>query len=308
MNFSYLAHKAASALAVILAVSILVFFMIHLVPGDPVDVMLGESASVTDKQAFREALGLNKPVLQQLQVFLAGLLTLDLGNSIQSNMPVSKMLSDAIPATMLLSLSAMAIALIIALPVGIFAAFKANRGPDNFAMLFSMLGMAIPNFLLGPLLVLFFSIWLGLLPVSGYQGMQHLLLPSLTLGFSMAAILSRMIRSSLLDVLSEDYIRTAQAKGAGAFQIAWRHALRNAWLPVITVIGTQFGALLGGAVVTEIIFDWPGLGALMIDSIHKRDYPVVQGCILVVSVFYILVNTTTDILYTALDPRIRYSQ
>jgi peptide/nickel transport system permease protein len=302
----WVAQRLYGALLVMLAVSVSVFFLIHLVPGDPVDVMLGESASVADRQAMTIALGLHLPLHEQLLNYFYNLLSLDLGQSIHSNQPISEILAERLPATFGLAISAMVFALILALPLGVIAAVKKGSYFDRFAMLTAVSGLAIPNFLLGPILVLVFSIWLSLLPVSGYDSWQHYFLPAMTLGFSMAAVLTRMIRSTLLETLGEDYIRTAWAKGLSPGVIVWKHALRNAWLPVVTVIGAQVGALLGGAVVTETIFDWPGIGSLLIESIQKRDYPVLQACVLVISFIYVLVNAATDLVYAWLDPRVRY--
>lgn len=303
----FIVKRLFSAALVTLAVSAVVFFLIHLIPGDPVDVMLGESATVADRQAMRTALGLDMPLYQQLADYYANIFQLDFGKSLHTKNEISSLLAQRIPATAYLSLAALLTALIIALPLGIAAAVFKGRLVDRLSMLLAMSGLSIPNFLLGPLLVLFFSLWLGWLPVSGNDGPQHLILPALTLGLSMAAVLARMVRSSLLETLGEDYVRTAWAKGMQRKTIIWKHAMRNAWLPVITVIGAQMGALLGGAVVTETVFDWPGLGSLMIESIQKRDYPVVQACVLIISVTYVVVNSLTDILYSRLDPRIKMS-
>ena len=303
----FIVKRLFSAALVTLAVSAVVFFLIHLIPGDPVDVMLGESATVADRQAMRTALGLDMPLYQQLADYYANIFQLDFGKSLHTKSEISSLLAQRIPATALLSLAALLTALIIALPLGIAAAVYKGQLVDRLSMFLAMSGLSIPNFLLGPLLVLFFSLWLGWLPVSGNEGPMHLILPALTLGLSMAAVLARMVRSSLLETLGEDYVRTAWAKGMQRKTIIWKHAMRNAWLPVITVIGAQMGALLGGAVVTETVFDWPGLGSLMIESIQKRDYPVVQACVLIISVTYVVVNSLTDILYSRLDPRIKIS-
>ena len=304
MNF--VIRRIFSAVLVTLAVTVVVFLLIHLIPGDPVDVMLGETATVADRQLMRASLGLDQPLPTQLVNYLGGLLQLDFGQSLHSRQPISSLLAERIPSTVQLTLAALLAALLIAIPAGILAAVYKGQLLDRLSMLLALGGLSIPNFLLGPLLVLFFSLWLGWLPVSGNESPRHLLLPALTLGLSMAAILARMIRSSLLETLGEDYVRTAWAKGVHPVDIIWKHAMRNAWLPVTTVIGAQLGALLGGAVVTETVFDWPGLGTLMIDSIQKRDYPVVQACVLVISVAYVLVNSVTDIFYSLLDPRISH--
>ncbi|MGD2119860.1 MAG: ABC transporter permease [Chromatiales bacterium] len=303
-----LLQKLFSALLVAIAVSIVVFLLIHLIPGDPVDVILGESAQAADRSAMRQALGLDKPLLVQLYDYAGQLLSFDLGHSLFSKQAISSILAERFPATILLTLSAMLVAILVAIPLGILSAIRKDRVADRIAMGVSLTGMSVPNFLLGPLLILLFAIWLGWLPVSGSGDFSHLILPAVTLGFSMAAILSRMVRSSLLESLQEDFVRTAHAKGVPPSQVVWRHAMANAWLPVITVLGAQFGALLGGAVVTEIVFDWPGIGSLMIESIQKRDYPVVQACVLIVSLSYVLVNTLTDLVYAMVDPRIRFTQ
>ncbi|MEW8659330.1 MAG: nickel ABC transporter permease [Candidatus Thiodiazotropha endolucinida] len=302
---AFLISRLLSALIVIIGVVCLVFMLIHLVPGDPVDVMLGESAIPADREALRSSLGLDRPITVQLTDFLKGVAVLDLGDSLHTRQPVSKLLASHIPATLELALAALIVTLLTAIPLGILAAVNRGGMGDWGAMGFSMLGLSIPNFWLGPLLILCFSLWLGWTPVSGREDFSSLILPAVTLGTGFAAILARMVRSSLLEVLGEDYVRTARAKGLDETRVIWRHAMRNAWLPVITLLGLQLGALLGGAVVTEVVFDWPGIGSLMIESIQKRDYPVVQGCVLFISLAYVLVNTLTDILYGLIDPRIR---
>jgi peptide/nickel transport system permease protein len=302
---AFLLARLLSALVVILGVVCLVFMLIHLVPGDPVDVMLGESAIPADRQALRSSLGLDRPIVIQLADYLKGVSVLDLGNSLHARQPVTDLLVSRIPATLELAFAALVVTLLIAIPLGIIAAVKRGGIGDWGAMGFSLLGLSIPNFWLGPMLILCFSLWLGWTPVSGREGISSLILPAVTLGTAFAAITARMVRSSLLEVLGEDFIRTARAKGLDETRVIWRHAMRNAWLPVITLLGLQLGALLGGAVVTEVIFDWPGIGSLMIESIQKRDYPVVQGSVLFISLLYVLVNTLTDILYGLIDPRIR---
>ena len=301
----FLISRLISALAAMVGVACLVFLLIHLVPGDPVDVMLGESARPADRVALRASLGLDQSLAKQLGDHFIGIVQLDLGNSLHSKQAVSELLVQRIPATLELAFAALFCALLIAVPLGILAAVKRGKAWDWGAMGFSMLGVSIPNFWLGPMLILCFSLWLGWTPVSGRDGPASLILPAVTLGTAFAAILARMVRSSLLEVLGEDFVRTARAKGLGELQVIWRHAMRNAWLPVVTLLGLQLGALLGGAVVTEVIFDWPGIGSLMIESIQKRDYPVVQGCVLFISLAYVTVNTLTDLAYGIIDPRIR---
>ena len=251
-------------------------------------------------------MGLDLPIGTQYLRFLQALAQGDLGRSLYQQGGVAELVFSRLPATIELTLSAMAVALLIAFPLGILAAVKKNRWADRGALLFSLLGLAMPNFWLGPLLMIVFSIGLGWLPVSGRGGPQHLILPSFTLGMVMAAILIRMIRSSLLEAINEDYIRTARAKGVSERKIWLKHALRNSLLPVITILGLQFGALLAGSIITETIFAWPGIGRLTIQAIQTRDYPLAQGCILVISTSYLVVNLLTDILYRLVDPRVSY--
>lgn len=302
---NYLCSRLLSSFIVIFGVTTMVFLLIHIVPGDPVEVMLGETAQVADRQFLRESLGLHLPLWQQWLEYHKHLMQLDLGHSIHSREPVNRILAERIPATILLALSSLFIAMIIALPAGVVAAVKKGTLWDTGTMAFSVLGVSIPNFCMGPLLILLFSLWLGWFPVSGKESISSLVLPTITLGTALSALLSRMVRASLLEVLSEDYIKAARARGLNSSIIIWRHALLNASLPVITVLGMQFGTLLAGAVITETIFSWPGIGQLTIESIQKRDYPVTQACILLISITYVFVNLLTDILYTCIDPRIR---
>jgi peptide/nickel transport system permease protein len=304
---SFLFSRLLSTAIVVLGVVTIVFLLIHLVPGDPVQAMLGESAQPTDLEALREALGLNQPLFIQWWDYMIGLFQGDLGESLYSKEPIIDILVERFPATLELAIAGLCIAVLIALPLGSIAALRKDTVWDNGSMVFSLLGVSIPNFWLGPLLILFFSMTLGWFPVNGREGPLSLVLPALTLGTALSAILARMVRSTLLEVLNEDYIRTARAKGLRESAVVIHHALRNAALPIITVLGLQLGTLLGGAVITEIIFAWPGIGQLTIDAIHRRDYPVVQACILLISISYVLVNTFTDIVYAWLDPRVRYS-
>jgi len=308
MMLNYLGSRLFEALLVMLGVTTIVFMLIHVVPGDPVEVMLGESAQLADREALREALGLNLPLSTQWLNYVSGLLQLDLGTSLHSKRPVIEILSERIPATSILAGTSILIALIIALPLGVLAAVRKGSFWDTGAMAFSILGVAIPNFWMGPLLILVFSLWLGWLPVSGDDQILSLVLPALTLGTALAAILSRMIRSSLLEVLSEDYIRAANARGLSPTTIILKHGLKNAALPVVTILGLQLGALLAGAVITETVFSWPGIGQLTIESIQKRDYPVVQSCVLLISLTYVFVNLLTDLAYAYLDPRVSLSE
>jgi len=302
---AYLLQRMAGALLVIFGVTAIVFLLIHLIPGDPVEIMLGESASVADREVLRVALGLDQPVLTQFYNYLKGLLQLDLGTSIHFRRPVSELLLERLPATGLLAAATLAVSMTLAFPLGVLAAVRRNTGWDTGAMGFSMLGVSIPNFWLGPILILVFSLWLGWFPVSGRDGFVSVVLPAVTLGTGLAAVLSRMVRSSMLEVLGEDYMRTARAKGLAPHRVILRHGLRNALLPVITLLGLQLGALLAGAVITETVFSWPGVGLLTIESIQSRDYPVLQACVLLISTTYVLVNLLTDIVYAWIDPRIR---
>jgi peptide/nickel transport system permease protein len=302
---SFLVARLSSALVVVLGVACLVFLLIHLVPGDPVEVMLGESARAGDREALRQALGLDKPLLTQLVHYLEALLRLDPGQSLYSQRPITEILAERLPATALLAVVALLVAVAIALPMGVLAALRQNTWWDFGAMGVAMVGVSIPNFVMGPLLILLFSFTLGWFPVSGMQGPASIVLPAITLGTALAAILSRMVRAALLEVLNEDYVRTARAKGLGEFRVITRHALRNATLPILTLLGLQLGTLLGGAVITEMVFAWPGIGQLTVEAIQRRDYPLLQACVLVISVAYVSVNTLTDVLYGWLDPRIR---
>lgn len=300
-----LVSRLLSTFIVVIGVACLVFLLIHLVPGDPVDMMLGENAQMADRESLREVLGLNQPVGTQLMLYFSHLFQGDLGISLHSREPVAEMLLERIPATLELAVVSLLISCLIAFPLGIVAALNKGKSWDRTAMGVSLLGVSVPNFLLGPVLILVFSIYLGWLPVSGRSGIESMILPAITLGTALAAVLSRMIRSTLLEVLNEDYIRTARAKGASEIQVVVRHALPNAMLPIITLLGLQLGVLLGGAVITETVFSWPGIGKLTIDAIMKRDYPVVQACVLLISLTYVVVNMLTDMLYAWVDPRIR---
>lgn len=302
---AYLLRLIGSVIFVSWIVGTLVFFLIHLVPGDPVAVMLGDWANTADENALRAQLGLDQPILIQYLHYLQALIQLDLGQSLFFQQDVSSLIAERFPMTLKLALMALAIAVLIAFPLGIWAALRAGRWPDHLSMSISLLGVSIPNFWLGPMLILFFSLFLGWFPVSGAEQDYSWVLPSITLGTALAAILARMLRASLLEVMHEDYIRTAKAKGLSGRLVYGRHALMNALLPVVTILGLQLGTLLGGAVITEVVFDWPGLGQLLVESIQRRDYPVVQACILVISVAYITVNGLTELVYAWLDPRIR---
>lgn len=298
-------RRLASTAVVVLGVAVLVFLLIHLIPGDPVDVMLGESAQPADREALRQSLGLDLPIHTQLINYFNGLLSLDLGRSLHSQRPILELLGERLPATAELAGVALLVTVALALPLGLLAAARRDTAWDHGAMTFSLLGVSIPNFWMGPLLILVFALWLGWFPVSGREGAGAVILPALTLGTSLSAILARMIRSSVLEVLGEDYIRTAYAKGLTRRQVLVRHALPNALLPVITILGLQLGTLLAGAVITETVFSWPGIGLLTVEAIQTRDYPVVQACVLLIALTYVLINSLTDLIYALIDPRIR---
>jgi len=289
----------------VLGVATVVFLMLHIMPGDPVEVMLGETASMADRTELRAHLGLDRPLLAQYAGFLAGLARGDLGTSIHSRRPVSTIVVERFPSTLTLTFAAMLVAVAAAIPVGLLSAARPHGLLDRASLGVSLLGVAIPNFWLGPLLILVFAVQLGWLPVSGTGSPAHLVLPALTLGLSMAGILTRMTRSTVLEALHEDYIRTARAKGATETAIVAKHALANAATPMLSVIGLQFGSLLAGSVITETIFAWPGLGRLTVQAIQTRDYPVVQGCVLVIALSYVLVNLATDLAYAWANPRLR---
>ena len=282
-----------------------VFLLIHIVPGDPIQQMLGEGAAATDIAAARHAYGLDVPLGQQYLHYWNRVLHGDFGKSIRYGQSVGSLVAQRYPYTLQLTLAALLVAILLALPAGVRSAQRRNRWDDRLISVVSLFGLSFPNFALGPILILVFSIGLGWLPVSAAGSVDHLVLPAITMGGALAAILTRMIRTSMLEELSQDYIRTARAKGLSENVVVYRHALRNALIPVITVLGLQFGALLAGAIVTETIFSWPGLGRLTIQAISNRDYYLVQGCILAISATYVAVNFLTDLVYSAVNPRIR---
>ena len=292
-------------ISVIFGVLLLTFMLIHLVPGDPVEVMLGESASAADRDALRADLGLNQPLFNQFGSYLNKLAHGDFGQSIHAKTPIIDMLKTRYPATLKLAFLSLLIGLSIGVPLGVYAALKAGHWQDMMVTLVSVRFSAMPAFWLGPILMLIFAVWLGWLPVSGMESRTSIILPAITLGLGLSAILTRMTRTSLLEVLNDDYIRTARAKGLSEKTVIIRHALRAALLPIITIVGLQMGSLLAGTVITETVFSWDGIGRLLVESIEKRDYPVTQACVLVVALSYVLVNLVTDVLYQLADPRVR---
>lgn len=304
----FLIKKLSSFVIVIFGVLLLTFLLIHLVPGDPVEVMLGESASVADRDQLHAELGLNQSLIQQFGSYLSKLSHGDFGNSIHTKQPIIDMLKTRYPATLKLAILSLLIGLSIGIPLGIYAALKANHWQDFVVTIVSVRLSAMPAFWLGPMLMLVFAVWLGWLPVSGMESDRSIILPAITLGFGLSAILTRMTRTSLLEVLNDDYIRTARAKGLSEHTVIIRHALRAALLPIITIVGLQMGSLLAGTVITETVFSWDGIGRLLVESIEKRDYPVTQACVLVVALSYVLVNLATDMLYRFADPRVKIGQ
>jgi peptide/nickel transport system permease protein len=285
----------------------LVFLMIHIVPGDPVEQMLGEGAAPGAAAQLRHSLGLDQPLGKQYGHYLLGLVRGDLGQSFKFQAPVRQIIFERYPATLQLAFLALLVCAAIAIPAGVLAAHRRGQTSDRLVGVFTLFGLAIPNFALGPLLILLFSIEIGVLPVSGRNGIGSYVLPAATLGAALAAILTRMVRGAMLEELSADYIRTARAKGLGTAAVLFRHGLRNALIPIITILGLQFGTLLAGTIVTETIFSWPGIGRLTVQAISARDYPLLQGCILVISLSYVLVNLLTDAIYSVVDPRVRMS-
>ena len=283
----------------------MVFLMIHIVPGDPVLQMLGQDARVEDLAQLRHSLGLDQPLGVQYVKYLEGLARGDWGRSLRYAAPVRLIVLQRFPATLELSLAALAVCIAIAIPAGVFSAQRRGSREDRATSFFTLLGLSVPNFALGPILILVFSIEIGWLPVSGRGGISHLILPAATLGAALAAILTRMVRGSMIEELSSDYVRTARAKGISETSVLFRHAFPNALIPVITIVGLQFGSLLAGTIVTETIFSWPGIGRLAVQAISARDYPLLQGCILIIAVSYVAVNLLTDLVYALVDPRVR---
>lgn len=283
----------------------MVFLLIHIVPGDPVEQMLGESARAEDITRLRHALGLDLPLGTQYIHYLGSLAQGNWGTSFKFQAPVRRIVFERYPATLQLAAAALFVCAALGIPAGVFAAHRRGHAADRATGLFTLFGLAVPNFALGPVLILIFSIELGWLPVSGRDGPLNFILPSITMGAALAAILTRMVRSSMIEELSSDYVRTARAKGLPIRTVLFRHAFRNALIPIVTILGLQFGTLLAGTIVTESIFSWPGVGRLTVQAISSRDYPLLQGCILTIAISYVLVNFVTDFVYSFIDPRIR---
>lgn len=301
-----LAKRLLLALPVVWAVVTLVFLLIHIVPGDPVRNALGDNASAQQVAELKHQLGLDLPLPQQYLNYWRGLLTGDLGASLinPADKVVQKILSRY-PATIELALAGLIVAIVIAIPLGVTAGSHQGKLIDNVASVIALLGISLPGFVLGPLAIYLFAIKLDWLPVAGRYGPEYLILPAVTMGSALAAVLTRMVRSSVIEELGEDYVRTARAKGLSEGVVIYKHVLKNGLIPVVTVLGLQFGVLMAGAIITETIFSWPGVGRLTVDAINSRDYPMVQGCILMIALTYIVANLLTDFAYRLLDPRIR---
>jgi peptide/nickel transport system permease protein len=302
--FRYLARRLLLTIPVLLGVATLVFALIHFIPGDPARAILGDVASEADIAQLRRQLGLDRPLAEQYVTFLGGLARADLGTSLRTGAPVATQILERVPATFELAFAAILVALVLAIPLGVAAAVWRGTVVDHAAMTVSLAGVAMPNFWLGPLLAIVFGVELGWLPVSGRGGLEHLVLPALSLGAALAAVLARMTRATLADQLREPYVVAARARGVSRTRAVLRHAFRNSLIPIVTLAGLQIGAVLTGAVITETIFAWPGIGRLLVQSIGFRDYPMVQGCILLIALTYVGVNLVVDLAYVVLDPRI----
>ena len=301
----YISLRLVYSLPALWLIVTMVFLLAHIVPGDPVQQMLGEGATASDLIQLRHALGLDQTIPVQYGRYLGGVVRGNLGESFRFQQPVLHVVIEHYPATLELAFAALLVCCAIGIPAGLLAAQRRGRPTDHAVGFFTLLGLSIPNFALGPLLILILSVLIGWLPVSGRGGISHLILPAITLGAALAAILTRMVRTSVLEQLGSDYVRTARAKGLTERAVLLRHAFRNALIPILTILGLQFGTLLAGTIVTETIFSWPGIGRLAVQAIEARDYPLLQGCILVIAVSYVLVNLLTDLVYAFADPRVR---
>lgn len=304
---SYLLRRLLFAIPVLLGVTTLTFLLIHMVPGDPIEILLGEQASQIDKNALRAELGLDKPLAQQYVELYKGLVRFDLGTSLHSRKSVSAELAERIPATLELTIVAMCIAIIIGLPLGVLSSIRRNSWIEKLLNSYSLLAISSPSFWIAPLLVWIFSIQFDIFPVSGRNELWSVVLPALSMALQLSAVLIQTTKTSMNDVIHEDFVRVARAKGAPPSTVYFKHALSNAITPVITVMGLQFGALLTGAVIVETVFDWPGVGLLLFQAIQQRNYPLVQGCVLLIATTYVLVNLLTDLMYAYANPRVRYT-
>jgi peptide/nickel transport system permease protein len=312
---SYILRRLLLSIPVLLGVTLFVFWSIRWVPGDPAVAMAGELASPQMIARMREQLGLDKPVLEQYGLYITRIVQGDMGRSIRSGLPVTTEIATRLPRTLLLAATSLVLAAVIGIPIGIFSATRPNSWFDGGSMTIALLGVSMPIFWLGLMLMILFAVllprWLGtgtpLLPPTGIGTWQHLVMPSIALAANSMAIQARMTRACMLEVLRQDYIRTARSKGLVERKVIYHHALRNALLPIVTIIGLQFGTLIGGAVITETVFAWPGIGRLLVDAIGFRDYPIIQGTVLIIAVGFVLTNLLVDVLYAYLDPRIHYN-
>lgn len=304
----YLGRRVLAAIPIVLGISLLVFLMMHLVPGDPAQMMLGEMGTSPEAVAnLRQQLGLNDPLHVQYLRYMRGLFSGDLGVSMLQNQPVSRLIAAVLPSTIILTVVGLGLAIVLGVTLGTLAATRINTWVDTVCMFIALIGVSMPSFWLALMMVFTFSLKLGLLPATGVGGWERLVMPAFTLGFTASAAIARLVRASVLEVMRSDYIRTARSKGLGERKITFKHVLRNAMVPVITVIGLQFGSLLGGTVVIETVFSRPGLGRLMVGAILSKDFQVVQGGVFLSAVFYLLVNLLVDVFYAIIDPRITYS-
>lgn len=304
--FRYFVMRLLGLVPTMFLVTVCVFFFVHLLPGDPAQLAAGPEADEETVRMVRERLGLDRPLPEQFVLFVKKTVTGDFGISIRSQRPVIDEVADRFGPTLLLTVAAMVWAVAFGLLIGVVSAVKRGRWPDRLGMAFAVSGISMPPFALGILLMEVFSVWLGWFPTVGVESWRHYVLPSITLGAGVAAVMARFTRSALIEVLSEDYVRTARAKGLPARQVLSRHALRNALIPVVTMMGLQFGFLLGGSIVVEKVFNWPGMGRLLVDAVEMRDYPVMQSCVLLFSMEFLLINLAVDLLYGWLNPSIRY--
>lgn len=304
--FRYFVMRLLGLVPTMFLVTVCVFFFVHLLPGDPAQLAAGPEADEETVRMVRERLGLDRPLPEQFVLFVKKTVTGDFGISIRSQRPVIDEVADRFGPTLLLTVAAMVWAVAFGLLIGVVSAVKRGRWPDRLGMAFAVSGISMPPFALGILLMEVFSVWLGWFPTVGAESWRHYVLPSITLGVGVAAVMARFTRSALIEVLSEDYVRTARAKGLPARQVLSRHALRNALIPVVTMMGLQFGFLLGGSIVVEKVFNWPGMGRLLVDAVEMRDYPVMQTCVLLFSMEFLLINLAVDLLYGWLNPSIRY--
>jgi ABC-type dipeptide/oligopeptide/nickel transport system permease component len=302
----YISLRLLFALPALWLIVTMVFLLAHIVPGDPVQQMLGEGARMDDVREMRHALGLDVSVPVQYGRYMAGVAHGNLGESFRFQQPVASLVLSHFPATLELAFVALLVCALIGIPAGILAAARRGEPSDHAIGALTLLGLSVPNFALGPVLILIFSVLIGWLPVSGRGGFSHLVLPAITLGAALAAILTRMVRTAVIEQLSSDYVRTARAIGLSEPAVLFRHAFRNALTPILTILGLQFGTLLAGAIVTETIFSWPGVGRLAVQAIESRDYPLLQGCILLIAVSYVVVNLATDLAHAVVDPRVRF--